>query len=217
MSRIVLVGLSGNTLELLDLITASFEIAAILSDNPDHAPIFEGIEVTPLSNAGEPRFSDCQFLFLIGSEKSYTKRSDMIARMGIKDRRFTTLTDPRATVSSRAKVGLGCVLSTGVTIMAQAKIGDHVLILPQSIIHHDSQIGRCSIVGSHVTIAGNVTVGPSCYIGSASAIRNGITIGEGALIGMGANVVRDVAPGAIMVGNPARPLATRDHSASGRD
>ena len=208
MTRIVLVGLSGNTLELLDLASATFDIAAILSDNPDHAPDFQGIPVAPLAEAG--RFEDCRFLFLIGSEKSYIRRSEMIDRLGLSVDKFASLTDPRATISQRATIGRGTVCSVGVTVMAQAVVEDHVLILPYSIVHHDSRIGRCSIVGSHVTIAGHVTVGPSCYIGSASAIRNGVTIGEGALIGMGANVVGDVAPGAIMVGNPARPLAPRD-------
>ena len=214
MTRLVLVGLSGNTLELLDLAAATFDVAAILSENQDHAPDFEGIPVVPFADAR--LFTDCQFVFLIGSEKSYTRRSAMIARLGIPDDKFATLTDPRAIISHRATIGRGAVCSAGVAVMARAVVEDHVMIMPYSIVHHDSRIGRCSIVGSHVTIAGGVTVGSNCYIGSASAIRNGVTIGDGALIGMGANVVADVAPGAIMVGNPARPLSPRDGDGSGR-
>ena len=44
-------------------------------------------------------------------------------------------------------------------------------------------------------------------IGSGATILCGVRIGAGALVGAGAVVTKDVAPGATVVGNPARPLA----------
>jgi acetyltransferase-like isoleucine patch superfamily enzyme len=41
-------------------------------------------------------------------------------------------------------------------------------------------------------------------IGANATILPGLTIGEGAMIGAGSVVTRDVPPGSIMVGNPAR-------------
>lgn len=205
---IVLVGLAGNTVELLETIEAQYRVTAILSDNTDHAPDYRGTPVHPLDQA--PRFADCAFLFLIGSETSFSRRRAMIDALGVAENRFATLVDPRAIVSRLASLSPGTVLSSGVTLTANAVLEPHVLVLPQTVIHHDVRIGRCSIVGSHVTIAGGVQIGTGCYIGSASAIRNGISIGDGALIGLGANVVKDVPPGAVMVGNPARALPARD-------
>jgi acetyltransferase-like isoleucine patch superfamily enzyme len=46
-------------------------------------------------------------------------------------------------------------------------------------------------------------------IGANATILGGIEIGEGAMVGAGAVVVEDVAPGAVVYGNPARPK-TRD-------
>jgi len=43
-------------------------------------------------------------------------------------------------------------------------------------------------------------------IGSGAVILGGVEIGEGASVGAGAVVTRDVAPGAVVAGNPARPL-----------
>ena len=43
-------------------------------------------------------------------------------------------------------------------------------------------------------------------IGSGATILGGVRIGRGALVGAGAVVTRDVAPGATVVGNPAREL-----------
>lgn len=48
-------------------------------------------------------------------------------------------------------------------------------------------------------------------VGSGAVILGGVRIGAGALVGAGAVVTRDVAPGAVVVGSPARALGpTRD-------
>jgi acetyltransferase-like isoleucine patch superfamily enzyme len=43
-------------------------------------------------------------------------------------------------------------------------------------------------------------------IGSGATLLCGITVGEGAIVGAGSVVTRDVPPGAIVAGNPARIL-----------
>ena len=205
--KIVLIGLSGNTREIFEAVEAEFEISAILSDDPAHAPDFEGVPVVPLSQAHD--FPDAQFVFLIGSQTSYRQRAALIARLAIPQDRYARIIHPRATVSRFAQLGAGTVLHCGVTLTSNAVLGAHVMVLPHSVIHHDVRIGDHSLIGSNVTIAGAVEIGESCYIASACSIRNGVRIGNGALIGMGANVLNDVAPGAVMVGNPAREITRR--------
>jgi acetyltransferase-like isoleucine patch superfamily enzyme len=46
-------------------------------------------------------------------------------------------------------------------------------------------------------------------IGSGATILCGITIGEGATVGAGSVVTKDVPPGAVVAGNPARILRPR--------
>jgi UDP-2-acetamido-3-amino-2,3-dideoxy-glucuronate N-acetyltransferase len=49
------------------------------------------------------------------------------------------------------------------------------------------------------------TIEQGATIGSGATILGGVRIGRGATVGAGAVVTKDVAPGATVVGNPARP------------
>ncbi|MBI3037923.1 acyltransferase, partial [bacterium] len=51
---------------------------------------------------------------------------------------------------------------------------------------------------------GRVVIKAGATIGSDAVIGPGVEIGEHAIVGMGAVVLRDVPPGALVLGNPAR-------------
>jgi acetyltransferase-like isoleucine patch superfamily enzyme len=61
---------------------------------------------------------------------------------------------------------------------------------------------------SHVT-RGGVAVGNDVWIGSGAVILSGVTVGDGAVIGAHAVVARDVAPYAVVAGNPAQEMRRR--------
>ena len=49
-------------------------------------------------------------------------------------------------------------------------------------------------------------IGRNVWIGGGAILLPGITVGDNAIIGAGAVVTRDVAAGATVAGNPARPI-----------
>jgi maltose O-acetyltransferase len=49
-----------------------------------------------------------------------------------------------------------------------------------------------------------ITIGNNVWIGGMAVICPGVTIGDDAVVGAGAVVTKDIAPGMIAVGNPAR-------------
>ncbi len=91
------------------------------------------------------------------------------------------------------------------------------------IDHGFTVIGETAVIGDHVTIYQNVTLGgtnPSngvggkrhptlrdrVVVGSGAQILGPVTVGEGAKVGANAVVSKDVAPGATVVGIPAKPV-----------
>jgi putative colanic acid biosynthesis acetyltransferase WcaF len=54
-----------------------------------------------------------------------------------------------------------------------------------------------------------ITVEPHAFIGARAFIMPGVVVGEGALVGACAVVTKDVGPGAVVAGNPAREIGRR--------
>lgn len=64
-------------------------------------------------------------------------------------------------------------------------------------------------MGGHDATRGDVSIGHDVWLGSQAMILSGVSIGDGAVIAARAVVSRDVAPYAIVAGNPAREVRKR--------
>ena len=64
-------------------------------------------------------------------------------------------------------------------------------------------------IPGHPATNGDVVIGNDVWIGSNATIMSGVTVGDGAVIAANSCVTQDVAPYAIVGGNPARLLRSR--------
>jgi sugar O-acyltransferase (sialic acid O-acetyltransferase NeuD family) len=119
---------------------------------------------------------------------------------------YFTVTAAQHVVMDDVVVGPGALFSPWTTLTSNIRIGAHFHCNLYSYVEHDCVIGDFVTFAPAVRCNGNVRIGDDAYIGAGALIRQGITIGAGAVVGMGAVVVRDVAPGETVVGNPARLL-----------
>jgi sugar O-acyltransferase (sialic acid O-acetyltransferase NeuD family) len=150
--------------------------------------------------------TDSKVLAVPGGPLSFRKRKEHIDSLQLPHSRMATVIHPSASIGRQVQLGINCLIMAGVVITSNAIVEDHVCILPNSVVHHDSRIGAYTLMGSLVSVAGGTQIGSNCYIGSGSKIMNGITVGNGVLIGLGSNVIRNVAPGITIAGNPAKEL-----------
>lgn len=109
-----------------------------------------------------------------------------------------------ARVGARCKVSSHTFVCEGVTIEDEVFIGHGVTFINDRFPRATNAAGELQTEADWQCDATVVKRGAS--IGSGATILCGITIGERAIVGAGSVVTKDVPPGAIVAGNPARVL-----------
>lgn len=113
-------------------------------------------------------------------------------------------------IQKNARIGRNCKISShtficeGVTIEDNAFIGHGVVFINDTYPRATARNGKLKTDADWKVETTLVKRGAS--IGSGSTILSNLVIGENALVGAGSVVTKDVPPGVIVVGNPARML-----------
>ncbi len=106
-----------------------------------------------------------------------------------------------AHVDYNVKIGANTRIEGSVYIPPLTRIGKGVFIGPAAVITNDPYPMSKRMVG--------VTIEDGAVVGGGSVIKAGVTIGKNSVVAMGAVVTRDVPPGVVVLGVPARVVYTR--------
>jgi len=125
-------------------------------------------------------------------------------------------------IGDESKVGAFVEIQKGARIGRRVKVSSHSFICEGVEIEDDVFVGHGVVFINDrypraVTESGHLqtetdwhvvrtTVRRGASIGSGSTILCGVEIGEGAMVGAGSVVTKNVPPGVIVAGNPARVL-----------
>jgi acetyltransferase-like isoleucine patch superfamily enzyme len=107
-----------------------------------------------------------------------------------------------AKIGNRCKVSSHTFICEGVTLEDEVFVGHNVTFINDRHPRATTGTGQLQTEADWACVSTLVKRGAS--IGSGATLLCGITVGENALIGAGSVVTKDVAPGAVVAGNPAR-------------
>lgn len=107
-----------------------------------------------------------------------------------------------AEIGARCKVQSHTFICDGVTIEDEVFVGHGVVFINDK--HPAATNADGLLQGDDDWTLQATVVERRASLGSGAVVLGGVRIGAGALVGAGAVVTRDVAPGAIVAGNPAR-------------
>ncbi len=117
---------------------------------------------------------------------------------------FAPLVHPRAYVSPMATLGPGVFVGAGAVIGPGAVLGEHVFVNRGVTIGHDTQVGAFARLMPGCNVGGHVRIGSGATIGMGANVIEELDIGIDTVVAVGAVVTRDVPPGVVAGGAPAR-------------
>lgn len=209
-NEIVLIGAGGLSREILSWIKQSqalskvkHNIVGFLDDNFN---ALDGYEVeTPILGKLD--------LNLVGPKQSVIMaimdcrtKQNLFEDSLLKSIRIESYIHATCLIGSRTKVGEGLVMLPNSLISSDATIGNLVFVNNGSQVGHDVIVGDYSSIMANVDIGGGAQIGKNVFIGSGAIILPGVKIPDHTTIGAGSVVIKSLKKPGSYFGNPARKI-----------
>lgn len=217
--KLCIFGAGGFGREVLDVIDAQnakdhrFEFIGFLDDGDVDLDLLGRRGVRLLNGLSEAVDERAAFTIGIGDTSSRRSIDERLSNAGLEP---VTLIHPTASCGFDVDIGSGSVLTAGVRMTTNIRIGRHVHLNLNCTVGHDSVINDFVSVFPGATISGSVSIGAGTTVGTGANLLPGVTIGKDAFIGAGAVVTRDVDDGQTVVGSPAKPLRRPETDSAGQ-
>ena len=110
-------------------------------------------------------------------------------------------------IGNHVFMNVGCLLHAegGITIGDDTEFGPYTVVWTTNHVFDDT----ATLIRTQGEVKAPVNIGADVWIGASAVVLPGVTIGPGAVVGAGSVVTKDVAPYAVVVGNPAHQIKSR--------
>lgn len=108
-------------------------------------------------------------------------------------------------VGTKVAINISC----NITDPAYVRIGSNITLSDCTLLGHDGLIRIFNNrYGKKLDSVGYIDIRDNCFIGHGAIVMPRVTIGPDSIIAAGAVVTKDVPPGLVVGGNPARVICT---------
>jgi len=112
----------------------------------------------------------------------------------------------KVTIGNDVRINTDCILQAHGGI----EIGDFTMVAARvTIVTANHDLACRGVEAFDTLVEAPVRIGRHCWLGTGVIVLPGVTIGDGTVVGAGSVVTRDLPPGMICVGTPARPVRKR--------
>jgi 2,3,4,5-tetrahydropyridine-2,6-dicarboxylate N-acetyltransferase len=126
--------------------------------------------------------------------------------------------EPGSIIRDKARIGKDCVIMMGAVINIGAEIGQKTMIDMNAVVGARAIVGQNCHIGAGAVIAGvleppskkPVIIEDNVLVGANAVILEGVRVGKGSVVAAGAVVLKDVSPGIVVAGVPAREIKRSD-------
>ena len=191
--KLIIIGNGGHAKSCIEVIESlnKYEIVGLVSDKKDlEIKIGKYSTIGTSENISKFKEITNKVVFGIASQNSLNLRQNTYNLFKSNGFIFEKIISSSSIVSDTAKIGEGVIIMQGCIINRDVEIGLMSSINSNTLIEHDSKIGRFCNISTSVTINGNVLVEDDSFIGSGCVIRNNLKIKKNSFLKMGTTVLK---------------------------
>ena len=126
--------------------------------------------------------------------------------------------EPGAVIREGAHIGKNAVIMMGAVINIGASVGEGSMVDMNAVIGARGNLGKNVHLGAGAVVAGvleppsstPVIIEDDVVVGANAVILEGVRIGRGAVVAAGSIVTKDVEPGMVVAGSPAKIIKHKD-------
>jgi sugar O-acyltransferase (sialic acid O-acetyltransferase NeuD family) len=174
------------------------EIAGVVGDPMGRADLL-GV---PISESAENIEADA-FIIAIGDNRNRAEQFAAYLESGMP---AAAVVHPSAVIAPGVEIGAGSFIAGGVVVNVDTRIGVNAILNTSCSVDHDCTVGDHAHVGPMSGLCGGVGIGSGALVGVGCSIIPTRSVGDWAVLGAGSVVVRDVPPGSLQAGVPARGI-----------
>jgi len=223
-----------------DFLTDPYEIAKYIKNATKQTPVkaYVNGRLAGLETKGMKRFGNDISAILFGQadviEAWLNKNSSLIDDVELEyDRRNSAIPlldtrfldariEPGAFIRDHVTIGKSAIVMMGAVINIGASVGEATMIDMNVVLGARATIGARCHIGAGAVIAGvleppsatPVIIEDDVLVGANAVVLEGVRVGKGAVVAAGAIVTKDVEPGTVVAGSPAKFIKFKDEKTS---